>query len=281
MWYRARPIGTAKLLKRLPTKDALVVYVDFAELRKSGVLRPFYNAKIEEDPDYQNFAKKIDFDWKQDLDAALVAAAPAGNFMFVRGRFDWKSLRSYAISAGGDCYNALCRTTGTAPERRISFFPVQSGLMALAVSPNQSAATELQTSGTGPDPEVPGAPVWVSVPSAMLKSAGLPTGTKMFARAMENAESVLFTMGPEGDRIAVKVDARCRDEHDALDAAGQLAAATLTIRQMLEREHQKPPLTELAGILSAGVFRSEGRHVFGAWPMDRGFVESILSGGVN
>jgi hypothetical protein len=281
MWYRARPIGTAKLLKRLPTKDALVVYIDFAALRQAGVLRPFDNAKIEEDPDYQAFAKKIDFDWKQDLDSLLVAATPAGNYMFARGRFDWKSLRTYAVSVGGDCYNAFCRTTGTAPDRKISFFPVQSGLMALAVSPDGYAASELQKTGSGTDPEVPGAAVWMSVPSAMLKSANLPTGTKMFARAMENAENVLFTLGPDGDRISVKVDARFRDEHDALDAAGQLAAATLTIKQMLEREHQKPPLTELAGILSAGVFRSEGRHVLGSWPMDRGFVENVLSGGVN
>jgi hypothetical protein len=63
--------------------------------------------------------------------------------------------------------------------------------------------------------------------------------------------------------------------------AGQLASATLTLKQMLEREHQKPGPADLAGILASGAFRSEGRRVYGYWPIERAFVESILSGGVS
>jgi len=282
VWYRGRPIGTARLLKRLPTRDAMLVYVDFAELRRSGILQPLDSAKIEEDPEYQSFARQIDFDWKQDLDALLVASAPTGNFMFARGHFVWKSLRAYATSVGGECYNSLCRTAGSAPDRRISFFPVQSGLMALAVSPDQSAVLELQTTRPGPDPEVPSAPVWLSIPASVLKSAAnLPTGTRMFARSLEQAENVLLTFGPDGNRIAARLEVRCRDEHYAADVAGQLAGATLTLKKMLEREHQKPGPADLAGILASGAFRSEGRRVFGYWPIERAFVESILSGGVS
>lgn len=281
-WYRSRPIGTALLLKRLPAGDALIVYIDFAELRRGGILQPLDSAKIEEDPDYQSFARKIDFDWKQDLDALVVASVPSGNYMFVRGHFDWKSLRSYATSVGGDCYNSLCRTIGSAPERRISFFPVQSGLMALAVSPDQSAVLELQTTKPGPDPEVPSAPVWLSIPASVLKSsANLPTGTRMFARSLEQAENVILTFGPDGNRIAARLEVRCRDERDAVEVAGQLASATLTLRRMLEREHQRPGPADLAGVLASGAFRSEGRRVFGYWPIERAFVESILSGGMS
>ncbi len=282
VWYRSRPISTARLLKRLPTRDALVVYIDFAELRRGGILRPLDSAKIEEDPDYRSFARKIDFDWKLDLDALIVASAPTGNFMFARGHFAWKSLRAYAISVGGDCHNSLCRAAGSAPGRRISFFPVQAGLMALAVSPDQSAVLDLQTTRSGPDPEVPNAPVWLSIPASLLKSsANLPTGTRMFARSMEQAENVVLTFGPDGNRIAARLEVRCRDEHDALEVAGQLASATLTLKQMLEREHQKPGPADLAGVLAAGAFRSEGRRVFGYWPIERAFVENILSGGVS
>ena len=281
VWYRSRPIPTARLLKRLPGGNALVVYVDFAELRRGGILQPLDNAKIEEDPDYQAFARKIDFDWKQDLDSLLIASAPNGNFMFARGHFDWKSLRSYAVSVGGDCYNSLCRTVGSAPERRISFFPVQSGLMALAVSPDQSAALELQTTKPGPDPEVPHAPLWVSAPASFLQSAAnLPAGTRMFARSVENAENVLLTFGPDSGRIAARLDVLCRNERDAAEIAGQLASATLTLKRMLENEHQKPGPADLAGILASGNFRSEGRRVLGSWTIERAFVESILSGGV-
>jgi hypothetical protein len=282
VWYRSRPIATASLLKRLPTRDALVVYIDFAALRSGGILQPLAGARIDEDPEYQSFARKIAFNWKQDLDSVVLASAPTGNFMFVRGRFDWKSLRAYAVSSGGDCRDTLCRTTGSAPERRISFFPVQSGLMALAVSPDGSAVQNLETARSGPDPEVPAAPIWVSLPPALLKSSSnLPSGTRMFARSLEQAENVVLTFTPDGSRIAAKLEVRCRDEHDALEVAGQLAGATLTLRQMMEREHQKPGPADLAGILAAGAFRSEGSRVFGSWPIERAFVESILNGGVS
>jgi hypothetical protein len=281
-WYRARPIGTAGLLRRLPADDALVVYVDFAALRRGGILRPLDTAKIEEDPDYQSFAGKIDFDWRQDLEALVVASTPAGNFMFARGRFDWKSLRSYVTSVGGDCYNLLCRAAGSAPDRRISFFPVQSRLMALAVSPDQSAVLELQNSRSGPEPEVPAAPVWLSVPSSMLKSASnLPSGTRMFVRGMDRAERVVLTFAPDNGRIAARLEVRCRNEQDAIEVSSQLAGATLTLREMMEREHQKPGPADLAGVLASGTFKSEGRRVLGYWPIDRAFVESILSGGVS
>lgn len=280
VWYRGRPVPTARLLKRLPTRDALVIYVDFAELRRGGALQSLDAGKVEEDPDYQSFARRIGLNWKTDLDSVLLAAAPTGNYMFVKGRFDWKSLRDYTASVGGDCSNALCRTTGSTPARRISFFPVQPRLMALAVSTDPSAALELQSTRSGPDSEVPTAPVWVSVPSSMLRaSTNLPAGTRMFAHSVEQAESVLLTFGPDGSRIAARLEVRCRDEHDALQVAGQLAGATLTLKQMLEREHQQPGPGDLAGILAAGTFRSEGRTVYGYWPIDRAFVESLLNGG--
>ena len=62
----------------------------------------------------------------------------------VKGRFDWNSLQSYAREQGGTCRNALCRMNGSTPERRISFFPLRPDLMGLAVSPDDSAAIDLE-----------------------------------------------------------------------------------------------------------------------------------------
>src|SRR5689334_22349863 len=140
VWYRSRSIPTAALMKRMPTRDTLVVYVDFAKLRQAGILTMLENAKGPVDPDYKHFVDKTDFDYRQDLDSALVAFSPAGKYMLIRGRFDWRSLRSYAKENGGDCLNAFCRMTGSSQQRQISFFPVQKGLMALAVSPDDYAA---------------------------------------------------------------------------------------------------------------------------------------------
>jgi hypothetical protein len=282
VWYRARPISTGMLLNRMPTRDAVILYIDFNALRRGGILELLEGSKAGEDPDYRSFARKINFDYRQDLDSALVVFAPSGKYFLVKGRFDWTSLRSYAVEGGGSCTSSLCRMTGSTPDRRISFVPVQSGLMAMAVSTDQSAALELTNSRPGPAAEVPNAPVWLSVPGALLRSGeNLPTGTKMFAHGMEKAEKVLLTLAPEGKRLAARLEVRCLNEQDAVEVASQLSSATLTLGQMMEREHQKPGPGDLAGLLASGTFRSEGQTVFGYWPVERVFIETLLGGGLS
>jgi hypothetical protein len=172
--------------------------------------------------------------------------------------------------------------TGSMPDRRISFQPLESGLMALAVSTDDSAVTHIAGSAAGTAAAVPDAPVWLSVPGALLKSGeNLPTGTKMFARGMEKAEHVTLAFVPEGNRLAARLEVQCRSEEDAVLVSSQLASTTVTLRQMLEREHQNPGPADLAGVLAAGKFRSEGRTVFGYWPMERVFIETILGGGLS
>jgi hypothetical protein len=278
-WYRARPIASGMLIKRLPARDAVVVFVDFSELRRGGILQLLEGSKASEDPDYQSFARRINFDYRQDLDRAMVAFAPSGKYILVKGRFDWKSLRTYALDGGGTCMTSLCRMTGSTPDRRISFFPVQSGLLALAVSTYESAALDMTTSPSGPPEPVPNAPVWLSLPGSLLRSGeNLPNGTKMFARGMEKAEKVTLAFSPEGNRLAARLEVHCRNQQDAVEVASQLSSATITLRQMLEREHQNPGPADLAGVLAAGSFRSEGQTVFGYWPMERAFVETLLGG---
>ena len=74
---------------------------------------------------------------------------PAASFCCLRGRFDWQSLDAYVRSQNGECENSLCRMTGSAPERLISFFPLRVNLMALAVSQDDSAALRMSPSGAG------------------------------------------------------------------------------------------------------------------------------------
>jgi len=267
------------LVKQIPSRDAVVLYVDFAELRRGGILQLLEGSKANEDPDYRIFASKINFDYREDLDSALVSFAPSGKYMMVKGRFDWKSLRTYAVESGGSCAAATCKMVGSTPDRRISFYPVQSGLLALAVSKDDSAVVRMTGRPSGPPVEVPDAPIWLSIPGALLKSDDfLPTGTKMFAHGLEEADHLTLAFVPEGSHLAAKLEVRCNDEQHAVMVSSQLASATLTLRQALEREHQKPGPADLAGVLASGTFRSEGRIVYGYWPVDRAFVETILSG---
>ena len=277
-WYRARPLDPAAQLKRLPQRDAVIVYIDFRRLR-TGVPGLIDSTKVTEDADYRDFARKINLNWKQDLDSVMMAMAPSGKFMIVEGRFDWNSLRAYAQGAGGECYGTVCRVNGSTPERRISFLPVRDNVMALAVSTDEWAARTLQGEAPGPNDELPDAPVWIRVPGSALRSgAGLPDGTRMFAHSIEQADFAMLTLAPDGQRLAAKLDVRCNDPRAAAEIAGELSHVTSLLREMIAREHQTPNPADFSGVLTSGNFWSQGDRVYGKWPIERSFIENLLGG---
>jgi hypothetical protein len=265
------------MYKRLPARDALVFYADFDALRRGGLMRVFDSAKAPEDPEYLHFVSSTAFDYKRDLDGVMASFGPTGRFILAKGRFDWKSLRSYAESQQGKCENSLCRLNGSTPDRRISFLPIQSGLMALAVSTDDMAATRLTSAAPAAELQIPDAPVWASLPPSWLRSAGdLPDGTRPFARAVEQAESVTLAFAPEGNRFALKLAVVCRGGQDAYDAAAQLTKMTGLLRKLIALEKQTPNSGDLSGVLVSGTFRSSGDRVLGYWPIERAFVENLL-----
>jgi len=78
LWRHERTFSNSTLLRRLPVADSLVVGIDFAALRGSGILQALEDSKVAEEPDYQAFVHQTDFNWKQDLDGAILAFAPTG-----------------------------------------------------------------------------------------------------------------------------------------------------------------------------------------------------------
>jgi hypothetical protein len=267
------------MLKRLPTDDAVVLYIDFSRLRAGGILQLLDSSKVGEDPEYRSFVSKTDFDWKQDLDGAMIAFAPKGKYMLLRGRFAWNSLKNYVVASDGRCNNSFCKLGGSSPEKRISFFPMQSNLMAMAVSDDDVGALRMNTVDERPDAEIPNAPIWLSIPPSVVKSGqSLPAGTQMFARSLERARAVTLAAVPEGDHFAAKLNVRCANDGDASALAAELNKTTGLLRELIERENQKANPADLSGFLTSGVFRSEGAKVSGYWRMSRALIENLLGG---
>jgi hypothetical protein len=268
-------------LQRLPTQDAVVFYIDFAALRKDGVLQMLAGSNVAAEPEYKVFVMKTEFDYTRDLDAVLACFTPRAKYLVVDGRFDWNSLQSYARDQGGTCRDALCRMRGSTPERKISFFPLRPNLMGLAVGPDDSAAIDLESTAARRRPlELPDAPVWISIPPALLKTGtDLPPGTRMFAHTLEDADDVSIAMAPSGNRFEARLNVQCRSEQQAVALAAQLGAITAMLREMIAREHQTPNPRDLSGVLSSGTFNHLGTRVLGSWPLEKGFVEGLLGGG--
>jgi hypothetical protein len=279
IWYRSRALSPAALLKRLPTDDAVVMYIDFGRLRSGGILQLLDSSKVGEDPEYRSFVSKTDFDWKQDLDAAMIAFAPKGKYMLLRGRFAWSNLKNYALASDGRCNNSFCKLAGSSPEKRISFFPMQSNLMAMAVSDDDVGALRMNMVDDRPHAEIPNAPIWLSIPPSVVKSGqSLPAGTQMFARSLERARAVTLAAVPEGDHFAAKLNVRCANDGDASALAAELNKTTGLLRELIEREHQKANPADLSGFLTSGVFRSDGSRVSGYWRISRALIENLLGG---
>ena len=276
--YRARSLAPAELIKRLPAQDALLLYIDFSALRRAGLLQLLDGSKLGQEPEYESFVRDTDFNYVQDLDSALAAFAPTGKYILAKGRFDWKALREYAKQQHGECYNSVCQMAGSTPERKISFLPVQTGLMAMAVSPDATAALRMEIAVPGGPTPVPDAAVWLLLPPAILKSPdSLPDGTRQFAKSVEDARSVTIGFAPEGNRVAARLNVLCRSDQDAVLTANVLTKLTEVLRKLIAQVGQKPSGSDISGVLAAGSFEAKGSRVFGYWPIERAFVEQMLA----
>lgn len=273
------PRTPAELASYLPDKNATLLYIDVDAMRRSGILNMIAGSKVAEDLEYKTFVAQTGFDYRHDLDA--IAATFSGDqvFFVLRGHFVWNKLRGYAQHQGGTCRNDFCAVDGSKPGRRISFYPLKSNLMALAVSPDDMAAYQVTRNASHVNPFAPAEPVWMLVPAAVLKNAqSLPAGTRAFAIALENAERIVFSIGPEGDHLQVAVNVTCKDNDAASALLVQLENTTNTLRKWLAREHQQANPRDLSGVLIAGSFRREDRRVFGQWPIQRAFVDELTGG---
>src|SRR6266581_6429195 len=118
-YFKTRDLPPESVLAHLPSENAAVLSIDFAALRQGGVFDLLAGPVVEEEPEYKTFVQKTGFDYRRDLDGALISFPPGGVFFLVRGRFDWKRLESYAQEQGGECSRGLCRMPGSVPARKI------------------------------------------------------------------------------------------------------------------------------------------------------------------
>jgi len=276
--YRTRGgSNPSDLVRYLPADNATtVVYIDVEAIRHSGILNMIAGSKAAEELEYQQFVDQTMFDYRQDLDAVAVAFKEGQVYVAARGNFHWKNLMDYAVRQGGSCHNSFCIAPSSRPSRRISFYPLKPNLMALAISSDDLAAYSVARRPGKLALDPPNQPLWILVPALALKDTdGLPAGTKPYASALQNAEQILFTVGPDSDRLQLSLQVTCRDVSSASKLLVDLQNTTGTLRNWIAREHQQPNPADLSGLLVAGKFRRDDRRVYGQWPVPRAFVDSL------
>lgn len=238
-------------------------------------------SEMTQEAEYRAFIEATGFDYTRDLDSALIAFTPSGRYLLLRGRFDWRLLKNYVEAQGGRCRNAFCRVEGSTPERQISYFPVERDLMALAISPDSWAASQMQARRRH-QMELPKDPVWaVFSGSALADSDRLPAGSRAFIRALDGAERVVLAADQSsGGEIEFSMRVSCRTGEQASALTARLKETTAMLQDLLRKEGQTPNPRDLSGVLTNGAFEQSGSNVIGRWPVPKAFLESLARGGV-
>jgi hypothetical protein len=125
--------------------------------------------------------------------------------------------------------------------------------------------------------------VWVSAPPYVFADAkSLPSGLGPFKSQLEKARDTVFTLGPSADAksFELRMTVDCATPEDATKMAAQFSSVTDLLKKMLARERLKPASADLSGVLIAGTFQAQKDQVTGTWPIERKFIESLVSGKV-
>lgn len=277
------PKDAAGMAAYLPKREAVTAYIDVAAIRNSGLLEKLVGSAIGEEDEYKTFLQRTGFDYKRDLDQILLSSASGTHYMLLKGRFDWPKLTGYAAQEKGKCEAGYCWLPGTTPGRVISFYPVTDDLMALASGASEQAARRItRRAGEKFSFNIPAQPVWAHAPTPLLlrEQERVPSGTRLFLKAIEQAEEVVLTIGPatvgnaEG-AFEVTMNVTCKSEQDAAVLKAQLESITALLSSLIRREKQSPNSSDLSGVLTSGTFQRDIRQVIGRWSLSKDFVEAL------
>jgi hypothetical protein len=269
------------LIQYLPRDQAAHVYIDVTALRSSGLLDLLAGSKTEEESEYRHLVERTGFDYRMDMDAVAAAFMRGSTYLVVRGRFDWKRLSDYARSENGSCRNTVCLMPGSSTEKRISFYPLKSNILALAISSEERGSDMIGPNQWPTPPRLPSEPVWISIPSYMFSDVTqMPSGTHSFLSPLAQAQQVTFAIGPRDQRLEIRMDVTASSPQAAESLAKQLTSTTDLLQKMITRQHMTPNAGDLSGVLVSGRFEQQDRRVTGSWPVERRFVEALASGKV-
>jgi hypothetical protein len=254
--------------------------VNVAALRSGDVLSLIAGSKAVQEPEYLSFVQQSGFDYTRDLDGVLLTVRGDDVYMLLTGHFRWDALEKYVGDNGGSCGGGVCRISGSRPNRYISFSSIRNGVMALAVSPKDSAVTAVLNRKNQPRSVKSDQPVWISVPPSALQqsSSALLPGTRPFTSALSKAETVTLSIGPQESRFEALLEVTCPTPGDAAFLQLQMQEATELLKSLIARENKQPNPDDLSGVLTAGTFGRNDRQVWGRWPIERSFVRALAGG---
>jgi hypothetical protein len=252
--YRAsRPLAgpvagrSPDVFSQIASDAPLVAYLDAAALRttQNSSLQAIGQVVLptpQQDPDYTEFVRNTGFDYTRDLDHAAIAMWPAEfgaaanaagdnpTLAIADGRFDQDRIEAYAIHVGGHAATHGSLTIYEVPGNPPMSFEFLSATRVAMASGKDSTGLLTASSSTSSSPprdpamqaridRVAGAPLFAvartdhlpdSIYASFKNSAQLLT----LARSIQ---AITLAGQPQGDDLAVTLDAECDSMKNALE----------------------------------------------------------------
>ena len=286
-WFYSQPYDAVRLVQCLPQDRSLHVYLNVGLLRSAGILELLAGSQGTEEADYKKFIEQTGFDYRTDLDAVAAGFRDGDEYFAVQGRFKWDRLFGYAQSHQGKCQEGTCSMAASQPGKTISFALLRRDVLALAVARDPQASRVIFPGFWKDPPKIPTAAIWVSAPPYVFADAtALPAGLGPFRSQLAQARGTVFTLGPSPDQksdqkaFEVRMTVDCTAPDVATKMAAQFSSVTNLLKKMLDRDKLKPTAGDLSGVLIAGHFEAQKDQVTGTWPIERKFIEALVSGKV-
>jgi hypothetical protein len=268
------------LIRLLPGGDTTLFYAQADVLRRAGMLNLIAGSKTPQEPEYQAFVRATGFDYLKDVDAIAGSARTDGLFLAVRGRFDWERIRAYIREQRGSCAADTCELPGNTPRAWISTVRIQPDVLGLALGKDKSLNAAIHPGRAAMALSLLAEPVWIRLAPSLLKNpAALPVGFRIFAIAMESANSVTLAAAPAppdgADAFEIKLLAQCPSAATADTIRQQLQIETKMLKLELTHEHAQPNPADLTGLLTSGTFQTNGSDVTGGWPVRKELLKAL------
>lgn len=252
-WSRVRTSRTAEdLLRHLPGDGQIYAFVDVELLRRTGVLERLAGARGAEDAEYQRFVAQSGFNYREHLDAVVMARRGTAQYAVIAGRFEPGRLEAYAVKSAGVCAAKYCYVPGAPP---ISFVPIREGLYAFA-SGSGDARELLAAHAPAVKGDFLGSPIWAT---------GLGPSEVPLLQNLPGAERLSLWLTP---RLPAAVELRfAMENHDA-------KSATATARELATLSKAG----DLSRYLRGSEVVAEGRRVTGRLPVALELLEALAGG---
>jgi hypothetical protein len=257
-----------ELIEMAPGDATFIAYLDLANLRNEPLIDRLaaMAAPVAVDHDYAEFVGATGFDYRRDLDRAVISESSGQMLAVAEGRFDQEKIKQYVLRSGseereGD--RAVYVMKSTTPGKSISLSFLSKNRIAIAQGGDLSERAMTSHAPLDPDmrerlSRVAGSPLFAGfrVTSSLTASAaGTPAAS---IPALQSLRGVNFALKPDGEQMLISAEGECENPAQAQKLESSLDFLRTILPAGLADPKMRGPMTAENAALAARLIQAAG-----------------------